>query len=66
MPNLEEYLKNAWITISSPVILKHSYFIVANPITKEALECLEEYPKIIHCSSMILQLTNDHGTSTVC
>ncbi|KAK7861221.1 myrcene synthase [Quercus suber] len=63
-PNLEEYLKNAWITISSPIILMHSYFIVANPITKEALECLEEYPKIIHWSSMILRLTNDHGTST--
>ena len=66
MPNLEEYLKNAWITISSPVILMHSYLIVANPTTKEALECLEEYPKIIHWSSMILQLTNDRGTSTEC
>ncbi|KAM4069788.1 hypothetical protein ACB094_12G116100 [Castanea mollissima] len=51
MPNLEEDLKNVWITISSPVILMHSYFIVANPITKEALECLEEgdIPKSIQC-----------------
>ncbi|KAF8409446.1 hypothetical protein HHK36_005522 [Tetracentron sinense] len=63
-PTLEEYLNNAWISISAPVILVHSYFFVTNPITKEALECLESYPNIIRWSSMILRLCDDLGTST--
>uniref|UniRef100_A0A7N2MHK7 Uncharacterized protein n=1 Tax=Quercus lobata TaxID=97700 RepID=A0A7N2MHK7_QUELO len=63
IPSLAEYLENAWISISTPVILMHAYFMVTNPITKEALDCLEEYPKIFYWSSMILRLTNDLGTS---
>ncbi|KAF8409447.1 hypothetical protein HHK36_005523 [Tetracentron sinense] len=63
-PTLEEYLNNAWISISAPVILVHGYFFVTNPITKEALECLESYPNIIRWSSMILRLCDDLGTST--
>nr|POE91407.1 myrcene synthase, chloroplastic [Quercus suber] len=63
IPSLEEYLENAWISISTPVILMHAYFMITNPITKEALDCLEEYPKIFYWSSMILRLTDDLGTS---
>ncbi|KAF8408702.1 hypothetical protein HHK36_004766 [Tetracentron sinense] len=63
-PTLEEYLNNAWISISAPVIPVHGYFFVTNPITKEALECLESYPNIIRWSSMILRLCDDLGTST--
>ena len=66
IPSLAEYLENAWISISTPVILMHAYFMVTNPITKEALDCLEEYPKIFYWSSMILRLTDDLGTSAVC
>ncbi|KAL4595818.1 hypothetical protein ACB092_12G119200 [Castanea dentata] len=64
IPSLAEYLENAWISVSTPVILMHAYFMVTNPITKEALDCLEEYPKIFYWSSMILRLTDDLGTST--
>ena len=66
IPSLEEYLENAWISITTPLILVHAYFMVTNPITKEALDCLEEYPKIFYWSSMILRLTDDLGTSMVC
>jgi (-)-alpha-terpineol synthase len=65
-PSLEEYIENAWISISAPVILVHAYFLVINPITKEALDCLEEYPNIIRWSSIILRLADDLGTSKVC
>jgi (-)-alpha-terpineol synthase len=65
-PSLEEYIENAWISISAPVILVHACFSVTNPITEEALECLEEYPNIIRWSSMILRLADDLGTSKVC
>ncbi|CAK9149891.1 unnamed protein product [Ilex paraguariensis] len=63
-PTLEEYLDNAWISISAPVMLVHVYFFVSSVITKEALECLDKYHDIIRWSSMILRLANDLGTSS--
>ncbi|KAL6326929.1 hypothetical protein AAG906_012536 [Vitis piasezkii] len=62
-PSLQEYISNSWISISGPVILVHAYFLVANPITKEALQSLERYHNIIRWSSMILRLSDDLGTS---
>jgi (-)-alpha-terpineol synthase len=47
-------------------MLVHAYFLATNPITKDSLDCLEEYPNIIRCSSMILRLADDLGTSKVC
>ncbi|KAL5564921.1 hypothetical protein UlMin_028085 [Ulmus minor] len=72
-PSLEEYIENAWISISTPVMLVPSFFFVTNPITKESLEssthnftteCVEKYPAIIRHSSMILRLADDLGTSS--
>ncbi|KAF8408667.1 hypothetical protein HHK36_004730 [Tetracentron sinense] len=63
-PTLEEYLNNAWISISAPAIFVHVYFFVTKPITKEAVECLKSYPNIIRWSSMIVRLCDDLGTST--
>jgi (-)-alpha-terpineol synthase len=65
-PSLQDYIQNAWISISGPVILVHAYFLATNPITKDTLDCLEEYPNIIRYSSMILRLADDLGTSKVC
>ncbi|KAK4739822.1 hypothetical protein R3W88_003519 [Solanum pinnatisectum] len=64
IPSMEEYMDNAWISISAPVILVHAYFLVANPVNEEALHYLENnYHEIIRCSALILRLTNDLGTS---
>ncbi|KAJ8765367.1 hypothetical protein K2173_012064 [Erythroxylum novogranatense] len=65
-PTLQEYLDNAWISISGPVLLVHIYFLTANPITNKAMESLKEegYPKVIKWSSMILRLADDLGTSS--
>ncbi|KAK3000018.1 hypothetical protein RJ639_024435 [Escallonia herrerae] len=62
-PTLEEYINNAWISISAPVILTHAYFFADNPTTEESLAYLEKYPNIIRWSSMILRLSDDLGTS---
>lgn len=65
IPSMEEYMDNAWISISAPVILVHAYFLVANPVNKEALHYLENnYHDIIRCSALILRLANDLGTSS--
>ncbi|KAL7157080.1 hypothetical protein ABFS83_02G054000 [Erythranthe nasuta] len=45
-PTLEEYINNAWISISAPVILSHAFFLVTNPIKKEAVRSLYEYHNI--------------------
>ncbi|KAM7522931.1 hypothetical protein LguiA_012833 [Lonicera macranthoides] len=62
-PTLEEYLENAWISISAPTILVHAYFFVSNPQSKDALDCLEKYPNLFRWSSTILRLADDLGTS---
>uniref|UniRef100_A0A2N9GH73 Terpene synthase N-terminal domain-containing protein n=1 Tax=Fagus sylvatica TaxID=28930 RepID=A0A2N9GH73_FAGSY len=63
-PSLQEYIENACISIAGPNMLVHTYFFVTNPITREALDYLEEYPNIIRWSSMTIRLADDLGTST--
>ncbi|CAA0806721.1 1-8-cineole synthase 1- chloroplastic [Striga hermonthica] len=63
-PKLQEYINNAWISISGPVILTHAYFFVTYPIHNEAIQSLYDYHNIVRCSSMILRLANDLGTSS--
>ncbi|XP_019155652.1 PREDICTED: (-)-alpha-terpineol synthase-like [Ipomoea nil] len=63
-PTFEEYIENAWITISCPLIFVHVFFYVnnVNP-AEDSLHCLTDYHEIIRLSSMILRLANDKGTS---
>lgn len=64
-PTMEEYINNAWISISAPVILSHAFFLVTNPIEEEAVQSLYEYHDLVRHSAMILRLTNDLATSPV-
>ncbi|GMP98058.1 hypothetical protein CsSME_00046089 [Camellia sinensis var. sinensis] len=64
-PTFEEYMNNAWISISAPLMLVHAYFFDSKTVTKEASECLlESYPNIIRWSSIIFRLSDDLGTSS--
>ncbi|XP_058071038.1 alpha-terpineol synthase, chloroplastic-like [Magnolia sinica] len=63
-PTLDEYLNNAWISVSGPVILVHAYVSMKQMITKEALDCVGSYENIMQWSSMILRLSDDLGTSS--
>ena len=65
-PSLGEYLDNAWVSSSGPVILVHAYFYVLIPTAEAASHFMEEYLDIIRWSSMILRLADDLGTSSVC
>uniref|UniRef100_A0A2C9UWT3 Terpene synthase metal-binding domain-containing protein n=1 Tax=Manihot esculenta TaxID=3983 RepID=A0A2C9UWT3_MANES len=64
-PSLQEYIDNAWISISGPVMLVHAYFLINSPIANDASKCLKEYSNIIRCASMVLRLANDLGTSSI-
>ncbi|PHT31947.1 (-)-camphene/tricyclene synthase, chloroplastic [Capsicum baccatum] len=55
-PSLEEYMDNAWVSIAVPMVLVHALFLVTNPITKEALESISNYPDIIRRSATIFRL----------
>ncbi|CAL5435373.1 unnamed protein product [Camellia sinensis] len=64
-PTFEEYMKNAWISVSGPVMLVHAYCFDSKSVTKEASECLlDSYPNIIRWSSIIIRLSDDLGTSS--
>lgn len=65
-PTLQQYLDNAWISSTGPVVLVHAYVLVASPIIEEKLVCLLEYEDIIRWSSTIVRLANDLETSWVC
>ncbi|KDP26110.1 hypothetical protein JCGZ_22211 [Jatropha curcas] len=63
-PTLQEYIDNAWISISIPVILGHCYFLLRTPITTDALKALKEYPNIIQLLPLIVRLADDLATSS--
>ncbi|KAL0535850.1 hypothetical protein IC582_024776 [Cucumis melo] len=63
-PTFEEYLENAWISVSGSLLLVHAYVFTTNSLTIEALECLQFYPNIIRYSSIIFRLANDLASSS--
>ncbi|MBA0799679.1 hypothetical protein Gohar_010181, partial [Gossypium harknessii] len=62
IPTFKEYIDNAWISISGPVILSHVFFS-SNITKKECLEYWKDDSDLIYGSSMILRLADDLGTS---
>ncbi|KAL4200980.1 hypothetical protein AMTRI_Chr02g256320 [Amborella trichopoda] len=61
---LDEYLSNGWISVSGPLILVDAYFLVAQNITEEAINCTRNDPNLIRWPSLIFRLCNDLATST--
>ncbi|XP_024186613.1 tricyclene synthase EBOS, chloroplastic isoform X2 [Rosa chinensis] len=62
-PTFEEYLANAWISVSGVVILVHTYFLLNQNISDEALKCLENHHDLLRWPSLIFRLSNDLVTS---
>ncbi|XP_070673815.1 tricyclene synthase EBOS, chloroplastic-like isoform X3 [Malus domestica] len=62
-PTFEEYIDNAWISVSGVVFLVHTYFLLNPKITKQALECLENHHSLLRWPSLIFRLSNDLSTS---
>ncbi|XP_022971746.1 terpene synthase 10-like [Cucurbita maxima] len=63
-PTFQEYLDNAWISVSGSLLLVHAYVFATDSIMKEDLEYLEDYPDILQHSSIIFRLTNDLASSS--
>ncbi|KAF3776857.1 putative pinene synthase [Nymphaea thermarum] len=62
-PTVEEYLDNAWVSISGPVLFIHAYFFVQHAIKEDAAMDIDHYINLITKSSMIVRLQNDLETS---
>ncbi|XP_020672567.2 terpene synthase 10-like [Dendrobium catenatum] len=61
-PTFEEYLDNAWISVSAPLVSVMALCLSDN-LTNFSLESFDFYPNIIRQSSIIFRLYNDLGTS---
>ncbi|XP_010550150.1 PREDICTED: 1,8-cineole synthase 1, chloroplastic-like [Tarenaya hassleriana] len=63
-PTFKEYIENARISIGAPVILIHSYCVLADKISKETIESLvEDRQPVVKGSAIIMRVANDIGTS---
>ncbi|KAH8502502.1 hypothetical protein H0E87_013982 [Populus deltoides] len=63
-PSFEEYLENAWRSVSGTVILIHAFFLMGENISKQALDYLVNYDELLRWPSIIFRLSNDLATSS--
>ncbi|KAI5389946.1 Tricyclene synthase tps4 [Lathyrus oleraceus] len=64
MPKFDDYLNNAWVSVSGVVLLTHAYFLLNHSITKEGLEHLKNSHLLLQRPSIIFRLCNDLATSS--
>ncbi|XP_010417166.1 PREDICTED: tricyclene synthase, chloroplastic isoform X2 [Camelina sativa] len=63
-PNLEEYMHNAWISVSIPTIYFHFYCVYSGQLSIQVLETLSQHQQnIVRCSASVVRLANDFATS---
>ncbi|KAK7341145.1 hypothetical protein VNO80_24070 [Phaseolus coccineus] len=63
IPSLQEYLSNAWISSSGPVILLHSYLGTMYQVKDSMDHFLQTYEDLVYNVSLVISLSNDLGTS---
>ncbi|XP_071687606.1 (E)-beta-ocimene synthase, chloroplastic-like [Rutidosis leptorrhynchoides] len=64
IPTLEDYMDNAWRSVSGLVMLTHGYFLINHETKKDVGKSLENYHDLMKWSSIIYRLYNDLGTSS--
>jgi alpha-farnesene synthase len=62
-PSLKEYLDNGWMSSSGPLLALHVILGIANQTTKDISEFLKDNRDLVYCTSLIIRLCNDQGTS---
>ncbi|KAJ4850701.1 hypothetical protein Tsubulata_035876 [Turnera subulata] len=63
-PTFEDYLENAWMSVSGPLLLVHANLLLGKKTSKEELERLEEYHDLLRWPSTIFRLCNDLVSSS--
>lgn len=62
-PSFEEYVDNAWRSVSGSLILTHTYFLLADNISQQEVDSLLNYHEMLRWPSTIFRLCNDLATS---
>ncbi|KAG2301601.1 hypothetical protein Bca52824_030252 [Brassica carinata] len=63
-PSVKEYMQNAWISVSAPVILNYFYCVFSDQISTQVMETLSQNRQdVVRCSGTVFRLANDLGTS---
>nr|QIQ56010.1 putative terpene synthase 26 [Eremophila lucida] len=62
-PSLEEYLQNGCTSSGGLMLFCHIYFLLQNPVEKEAIRELCEYHDFLRLASTVVRLTNDLKTT---
>ncbi|KAK9924603.1 hypothetical protein M0R45_032965 [Rubus argutus] len=64
IPTLEEYLKNAWISVGGPGGMLHAYLLTqGSQLTKTSLELFNNGSQLIYWASIVARISDDLGTS---
>ncbi|KAL5999786.1 hypothetical protein ACLOJK_038072 [Asimina triloba] len=58
-PTLEEYLNNASVAIGCSLALAHAYAFIIQQMTKEDIDGIDKYLKLIALTSLIFRLFDD-------
>lgn len=64
-PSLTEYLDNGWISSSGPLLSLLVILGTTKETTKDVSELLKDNADLTYCTSLIIRLCNDQGTSAV-
>ncbi|KAJ4783019.1 Pinene synthase [Rhynchospora pubera] len=62
IPSLNDYIENGWMSSSGPLMLHHTFTLLGEKATAQALAKQENYPSIVRTCSMIFRLCNDSAT----
>uniref|UniRef100_A0A7N0V914 Uncharacterized protein n=1 Tax=Kalanchoe fedtschenkoi TaxID=63787 RepID=A0A7N0V914_KALFE len=63
-PTLDEYMSNAWLTISIPLVSLHGHIYDTKPLVEKQVQYLESHPEILKWSCITFRLCDDLGTSS--
>lgn len=65
-PTLDEYLKNAWISVGGHAGIVYAYMFLGCTVTKGSLDYFKGDSGLIYWSALITRLCDDLGTFAVC
>lgn len=65
IPSFNEYINNAWVTISIPVIAANAFFMMNEKIGEDRLSLIHNYDELIQTTSLAIRLLDDLVTSNV-
>ncbi|KAL9671924.1 hypothetical protein QQ045_009497 [Rhodiola kirilowii] len=63
-PTLDEYMNNAWVSISIPLGSLHGHIFDPKAIVEKQVQYLESHPDLLKWSCITFRLCDDLGTST--